>query len=200
LVLVGQISTAILVGLGLLWIPFMRFFSDQLYVYLQKVQAYISPPVAAVFLLGVFWKRVNAKGAIVSLVTGFIMGMGRLALELKKAAIEKPFGDSSEAVQEKMAAVKNVLGDGLIYQYTTMNFMHVAVFLTIICSAVLILVSLMTRPESDEQLAGLTFATTKKATGEMAVKMEGSTWQNSQIWLSIILVSIVAAIWIYFSG
>jgi len=57
----------------------MKFISGQLYVYLQSVQAYISPPIAAVFLIGVFWRRVNARGAIASLVTGFVLGMTRLA-------------------------------------------------------------------------------------------------------------------------
>ncbi|MBU1919630.1 sodium:solute symporter, partial [bacterium] len=72
LVLVGQIATVVLVGFGLLWIPLMKLISGQLYQYLQSVQAYISPPIAAVFLIGVFWKRVNSRGAIASLITGFV--------------------------------------------------------------------------------------------------------------------------------
>ena len=55
LVLVGQVVTAILVILGLLWIPFMKLISGKLYQYLQSVQAYISPPLAAEFLIGVAW-------------------------------------------------------------------------------------------------------------------------------------------------
>ena len=65
LVLVGQISTTVLVVVDLAWIPLMKLISGQLYQYLQSVQAYISPPVAVVFLIGVFWKRVNPRGAIV---------------------------------------------------------------------------------------------------------------------------------------
>jgi SSS family solute:Na+ symporter len=52
LVLVGQVATVALVILGLLWIPFMKFISGELYKYLQSVQAYISPPIAAVFCWG----------------------------------------------------------------------------------------------------------------------------------------------------
>src|SRR5688500_720853 len=87
LVVVGQASTAVLVGLGLLWIPLMRGISGQLYQYLQSVQAYISPPIAAVFLLGVFWRRVNAPGAMAALLLGFVLGMARLAAELNKDAL-----------------------------------------------------------------------------------------------------------------
>ncbi len=89
LVLVGQLATAVLVGLGLLWIPMMQFISGQLYQYMQSVQAYIAPPIAAVFLLGVFSKRMNSRGAIASLVTGFVLGMGRLVAEIFKDRLER---------------------------------------------------------------------------------------------------------------
>src|SRR5205814_3908348 len=59
LVTVGRITTVLLVGLGLLWIPFMKYVSAQIYIYLQSVQAYIAPPIAACFLLGVLFPRLN---------------------------------------------------------------------------------------------------------------------------------------------
>ena len=176
LVLVGQASTAVLVALGLAWIPFMKYISDQLYAYLQHVQAYISPPIAAVFLFGVFWKRANAKGAMASLVTGFILGMGRLVLEIKK--------DS--------------LGDGILHQYATMNFMHVAVFLTVICSAILVVVSLLTPPLSDAKLANLTYATTRPTQETAAQAASASRARTLQIVLSLVIVGMVIAIWLYF--
>ena len=53
----GRLTTGLMVVLGLLWIPFIGLLSDdRMYVYLQSVQAYISPPIAAIFLLGLFWK------------------------------------------------------------------------------------------------------------------------------------------------
>jgi len=85
LVVVGQVATVVLVGLGLLWIPMMKLISGQIYQYLQSVQAYISPPIAAVFLIGIAWQRVNSAGAIAALGTGFVLGMLRLVLELNKA-------------------------------------------------------------------------------------------------------------------
>ena len=44
--------TVVMVGLGMLWVPFIRYLSTEVYIYLQSVQAYISPPIAAVFLFG----------------------------------------------------------------------------------------------------------------------------------------------------
>src|SRR2546429_2375635 len=68
LVRVGRISAAVMVFLGLLWIPFMKYISSQIYIYLQSVQAYIAPPIAACFLLGLFYRRLNGSGAISSLL------------------------------------------------------------------------------------------------------------------------------------
>ena len=70
----------VLVGLGLLWIPLMKYISAQLYVYLQSVQAYISPPIAAVFLLGVFLGRVAG-------IAWWMSGIRTLLLALVTAAL-----------------------------------------------------------------------------------------------------------------
>ena len=64
LVNVGRLATAVLVLVGLAWIPFMQALTEGggIYRYLQSVQAYISPPIAAAFLLGIFYKKINGKG------------------------------------------------------------------------------------------------------------------------------------------
>jgi solute:Na+ symporter, SSS family len=136
LVVVGQISTAVLVVLGLLWVPLMELISGQLYQYLQSVQAYIAPPIAAVFLVGLFWDRVNARGAMAALLTGFVLGMGRLVLELNKGAL-----------------------DGLLFAFADINFLHFAAILFVICVAVLMLVSFTAPPPPAAQIAGLTYST-----------------------------------------
>jgi SSS family solute:Na+ symporter len=176
LVTVGKLATLVLVGFGLLWIPLMKLISGQLYVYLQSVQAYISPPIAAVFLLGIFCKRVNSAGAVASLATGFVLGAARLVLELAK--------DSTS---------------GLLHWYADMNFLHFAVFLFAICTGVLIAVSFMTRPEAEEKLAGLTFATaTADVTGGEASVDSNPAWRRRDAMLSILLVVAVALVWLTF--
>jgi SSS family solute:Na+ symporter len=178
LVLVGKVATGALVAFGLLWIPFMKYISSQLYVYLQSVQAYISPPIAAVFLLGVFWKRVNANGAIASLVTGFVLGMGRLVLELTKGQLS-----------------------GFLYWYADVNFLHFAIFLFAVCTAVLVVVSLLTPAESDDKLAGLTFATAEMPhPGAGEVPASDPLWRRRDLWLSVILAACVGLVWLYFNG
>jgi SSS family solute:Na+ symporter len=172
LVWVGQVSTAILVGFGLLWIPIMKLVSAQLYQYLQSVQAYISPPIAAVFLLGIMWKRVNAQGAMASLLTGFVLGVVRLVLELNKGSL-----------------------DGVLLQYASINFLHFAIVLFVICSLVLVGVSLMTPPPAASQVEGITFQTATPA-AEDAV---AASKRGSDRMLTILLVAAVAALWWFFS-
>src|SRR5438105_9552644 len=82
LVSFGRAATGIMVVLVLLWVPFIHLISSQLYIYLQSVQAYISPPIAACFILGILWTRLNAQGAITSLLSGFVLGAVRFIFEL----------------------------------------------------------------------------------------------------------------------
>jgi SSS family solute:Na+ symporter len=157
----------------------MEHISGQLYKYLQSVQAYVSPPVAAVFLLGLCWKRLNAKGAMSALLGGFVLGALRLILELNK---------------EKLA-------DGsLFHAYATMNFLHFAIVLFAICSALLIAVSLITRPMPDDKLKNLTF----QSVGDVPAEIEARVTVNAalltkHIVVTVLLVVAVLAIWWYFS-
>src|SRR5215475_403784 len=82
LVLIGRLATGVMVLLGIAWVPFITRISGQLYIYLQSVQGYISPPIASCFILGILWTRMNAQGAISSLLTGFVLGTVRFILEL----------------------------------------------------------------------------------------------------------------------
>jgi SSS family solute:Na+ symporter len=178
LVVVGKMATLVLVGFGLAWIPFMKYISGQLYVYLQSVQAYISPPIAAVFLLGVFWRRVNSHGAIASLATGFVLGAARLILELTKGSTE-----------------------GLLYWYADINFLHFAILLFAICTVVLVVVSLLTPEQSDEKLAGLTFATADAEAGETDERLVSNPrWRRLDVILSVLLFLGVALVWLAFRG
>ena len=68
LVFVGRLATAVVVVSGILWIPFMKYISGELYHYLQSVQSYLAPPIFSVFVLGIFWKRINSKGALTALI------------------------------------------------------------------------------------------------------------------------------------
>lgn len=177
LVLVGQLATVVMVGFGLAWIPMMKLISGQLYQYLQSVQAYISPPIAAVFLVGLFWARVNSAGALAALGTGFVLGLARLVLELNRA----------------------MLGDGMLAWYSDINFLHFAILLFVICCTVLVLVSLATPAPSAAQTAGLTLQTRERTPERLPSMQSDPAWRRADLWLSLLLAAIVGVIWIVFS-
>ncbi len=174
LVWFGQIATGFLVLCGFAWIPFMKNISEQLFQYLQAVQAYIAPPIAAVFLLGVMWPRANTAGAMTALLTGVVLGAARLVMEFNKDALTGP-----------------------LHTYATMNFLHFAIAMFVVCTALLILVSLATTPPSREQIAGLTF---NSDAGRAAQVVEAGAHGPSVVLGSLGVVAGVVAIWLLFRG
>lgn len=77
---VGRIATVVMVIIGLAWIPVIRG-GKGLYDYLQGIQAYLAPPIFVVFFLGVYSKRLNAKGCLWALIVGFALGLFRLGVD-----------------------------------------------------------------------------------------------------------------------
>jgi SSS family solute:Na+ symporter len=167
----GRIATGVMVILGLLWIPFIGLLSDdRMYVYLQSVQAYISPPIAAIFLFGIFWKRVNGKGAMAALITGLFIGAFRLIIE----------------IQSKTEKISNAV----LQDFASINFLHFALYLFILSSFVLVIVSLLTNKPAEEKLAGLVY-------NRFAVK-EKSAFRTINISFSILLVIVLIYLWYTF--
>ena len=76
-VLIGRIATVVVVILGIGWIPVMMSLGS-LYSYLQGIQSLLAPAMVAVFVMGIFSKRITPKAGEVGLIGGFIIGMIRL--------------------------------------------------------------------------------------------------------------------------
>nr|XP_060636189.1 sodium/glucose cotransporter 2-like [Anolis sagrei ordinatus] len=82
LLIVGRVWILVLVGISIAWIPIVQAAQGgQLFDYIQSVSSYLAPPIAAIFLLGVFVKRVNEQGAFWGLVSGLAIGMARMIPE-----------------------------------------------------------------------------------------------------------------------
>ncbi len=174
LVRFGQIATVILVIASLGWIPFMKsLMKGGIFHYLQSVQAYISPPIAAVFLFGLFYKWINAKGAIVALWIGFILGIFRLVFEFLN-------NEGSIVVEDS----------SLLGMFLGINFLHFALFLFILCAAILMIVSKMGTTQPAAQLELVTF---QKSTTKPSFKFSKDTV------LTIILIVLVLTLWAVFS-
>ncbi|GAB3688655.1 sodium:solute symporter [Spirosoma flavus] len=174
----GRISTVVLVAVSLLWVPLVTVLSDQLYVYLQSVQSYISPPIACVFLVGLLWPRANATGSKVVLWTGLALGMLRFVLE----------------VIHKNSPFSNPVLKPLI----EMNFMHFAILLFIISVLLLIVVSLATPAPAQDKLNGLTFRYAGEVKLDEDYKIENPVRRRQNVTASIILLVMLLVLWILF--
>jgi len=183
LVTFGRIATGGMVLLGLLWVPFIHLLSAELYIYLQSVQAYISPPIAVCFIFGILWPRMNGQGAISSLLTGFVLGAARFIFEV----LDKTHHYDS----------------GAIRWLVEMNFLHYAIFMFVVCTAVLIGVSLMYPAPDRKKLAGLTFATVGEKMDMVGIPRpqlakETRTEHMMNVAFTCILLAAVIGLWIYF--
>ena len=169
LVAFGQACTVILVLMGMAWIPLMKIISGELFTYLQKVQAYISPPIAAVFIFGILFKTLNSTGALWALWSGFIIGVSRLGLEL---------------------ASSKVTLSPMLQSFVEINFLHFAFILFVICSVVFTIASKLSPQTQTEAQLALTRTPGGSAFGDE---------EKKDAILSLLLCVVIFSIWFYFS-
>jgi len=175
LVRVGRIATAAVVVIGMIWIPIMQSMSKQLYSYLQLVQSLLAPGIAAVFMAGIFSRRVTPKSGFIGLATGFTLGMLRLLLQAlhQSAGIEWP---------------------SLIQALVDINWLYFSFLLFVFTCAVIYAVSQVTPKAPPEQIEGLTWRTVSRDTATA----ERGTYGFWEIFHTCVIAGIVIAIYIYF--
>jgi len=175
LVSVGRIATGIVVVLGIAWIPIMQNISGVLYEYLQSVQAYIAPPITAVFLLGIFYKRINSKGAMATLMVGLLFAFIRLVLELNRNAFDE---------------------GSIFYFIGNLNFLTFAAWFFLFSVLLCIVVSLLTPAPLEQQIKGLTF-------GSLTDGQKAENRTSYNIWdvvFSLLVIGIVIFVMVSFNG
>jgi SSS family solute:Na+ symporter len=179
LVWIGRIATTVMVLIGLLWIPVIRG-GRGLYDYLQSVQAYLAPPIFVVFFLGVFWKRLNGKGCLSALVVGFILGLFRLAVDTPVKLID---GFTYES-------------GSFLWIINNMFFQYYSIVILVVCMAVMIVVSYLTREPDYEKISGLTYGT---VTPEQRAESRRS-WNMLDVIASFAVIGAILAAYLYFNG
>ena len=172
---VGKLATTIIVVLGIIWIPIMqKIGGGVMYQYLQNVQSYIAPPVAAVFLLGIIWKRVNSNAAITTLIVGLFLLFLRLGSEIY--------------FQTEISSNKVI--DNWLFVFATVNFSHMAILMFIFSLILCSIISMLTEVPDYDKITGLTLGTLTKKQKSDTTK----TYGNIDIVLSVILVVVVIII------
>lgn len=182
LVRVGRIATVVMVLIGLLWIPVIRG-SKGLYFYLQSVQGYLAPPIFTVFFLGVFMRRLNARGCLAALVVGFLLGLFRLA-------VDTPIALGLSGFEQGYAP------GSFLWIVNNIYFQYFSILIFLVCVAVMIGVSYATETPSARQIEGLTFAT---VTAEQRAVTRAS-WGAAEVLASAVVLILILAAYLYFRG
>ena len=182
LVWVGRIATTIMVLIALTWIPVIQG-ARGLYQYLQGVQGYLAPPIFTVFFLGVFNKRLNAKGCLAALIVGFALGAFRLAVDTP--------------VSLGMGAYQGGYTPGtFLWIVNNIYFQYYSLFIFIVSVLVMIGVSYATAAPSYERISGLTFATVTKEHREESRR----SWDSKDVIASAVVLVMILLAYLYFRG
>jgi SSS family solute:Na+ symporter len=171
-----------MVLIALLWIPVIQG-ARGLYDYLQGIQAYLAPPIAAVFFLGVFFRRLNAAGCLAALVAGFALGLFRLAVDtpvtLGLTGYERGYAQGS-----------------LLWVVNNIYFQYYGLLIFLVSVVAMVGVSLATAPPPERQLAGLTYATVSRSQRDASRR----SWDWREVAGSAVVLALIAVTYIYFNG
>jgi SSS family solute:Na+ symporter len=179
LVWIGRVATAVMVLIGLFWIPVIQG-GRGLYDYLQGVQSYLAPPIFVVFFLGVFWKRLNAKGCLAALITGFVLGVFRMAIDTPIKLIEGFSYDNGS----------------FFWVMNNIFFQYYSLVIFIVCVAVMVIVSYMTQEPDYNKISGLTFGTLS----DQDRKTTQASWSKGDVFASVLLIVFIVMAYLFFTG
>jgi solute:Na+ symporter, SSS family len=175
LVLIGRLSTTVIIFLAIICVPLVKIIDKEVYLYLQSVQAFISPPIAAIFIFGLLSKRVTAKAALWTLIIGEGLGLSRLVME--------------------MLYNSEIITSSIVQQIISINFLHLAVILFLISSVVLWSISLLQRTADTKDISEYTFNLNIKWQRIFNSPGELSKNYRTNILLSAFIVVIIIGLW-----
>jgi SSS family solute:Na+ symporter len=182
LVRTGRIATTVMVFIAFAWIPVIKN-AQGLYGYLQAVQGYLAPPIFVVFFLGVFFKRMNANGALWSMLVGFVLGIFRMIVDTP--------------VTLGLRGFQNGYPHGsFLWIVNNIYFQYFSVLITLISAIVMVTVSYASSQPDYAAIKSLTFATT---TREDKANTRAS-WSWIEVGGSALVVLCILGAYLYFRG
>ena len=123
---IGRVAAVVVMLLAMLWSTQGDKFSS-IFEAINKIAAAIAPPVATVFLFGVFSRRGTNRAAIVTLITGLVLGITAFCLDFEP-----------------------ISGTMYLTRGLHIPFMLQAFFLFVICTIIYFVVSYLTpKPPAD---------------------------------------------------
>jgi SSS family solute:Na+ symporter len=187
--------------MGICWVLVIKSLHSNLYTYLQSVQGYLSPAIAVLFLLGVFWKRATAPAALIAFVVGVVGGFGRLAADL----VMRDDGDAVTALKQKLyqhaitadqygAAIAPIRArHGWIFDFWNVHWLYYTQILFVVTAALLVAISLVTRAPDP---ATIRFTWYGASPAEKAATRK--SWDGLDVALSLVVLAAVVAFYIAF--
>ncbi|XP_048412646.1 sodium/glucose cotransporter 1 [Stegostoma tigrinum] len=159
LMLAGRVFTLVLIGISIAWIPIVQTAqSGQLFDYIQSITSYLGPPIASVFLLAIFVKRVNEQGAFWGLMFGLATGLSRMITEFV-------YGTGSCVIPSKCPKI--ICG---------VHYLYFAIILFVATNLVVLIVSFLTKPIDDVHLYRLCWSLRNST--EERVDLDNDDWKN----------------------
>jgi SSS family solute:Na+ symporter len=182
LVRTGRLATTVMVFIAFAWIPVIKN-AQGLYGYLQAVQGYLAPPIFVVFFLGVFFKRMNAQGALWAMIVGFVLGIFRMIVDTP--------------VTLGLGGLQNGYPHGsFLWIINNIYFQYFSVLITLVSAIVMVVVSYMTAEPNYATLQNLTFAT--KTTEDKAATR--ASWDWREVAASGLVLACILGAYLYFRG
>ncbi len=182
LVRTGRMATAVMVLIALLWIPVIQG-AQGLYDYLQAVQGYLAPPIFVVFFFGVFWKRLNAQGALWAMVTGFLLGIFRMLVDTPVTLGLKGFEHGYPH-------------GSFLWIVNNINFQYFSMLITVVSAVTMILASHLSPQPDYQAIKNLTFATTTKEDRQATF----ASWDWREVAASAVVLAFILGAYLYFRG
>ncbi len=215
-VVVGRIATAAIVFIGICWVLVIKNLQMPLYLYLQNVQGYLSPAIAVLFGLGVFWKRATAPAALWAFVIGMIGGFGRLAADLVMhseadavSALKQSlyhsyqamqagtvtaaqYGDALAQYNTGIAAIKSH-HNPLLFDFWNIHWLYYCEGLFVLTALLMVIISLMTKAPDPKTIKYTYYGATPEE--KAATKASWNAWD---VILSLIVIGCVVLFYIKF--
>ncbi|XP_043542762.1 sodium/glucose cotransporter 1 [Chiloscyllium plagiosum] len=159
LMLAGRVFTLVLIGISIAWIPIVQTAqSGQLFDYIQSITSYLGPPIASVFLLAIFVKRVNEPGAFWGLIFGLATGLSRMIPE---------FVYGTGSCVRPSNCPKIICG---------IHYLYFAIILFVATNVMVLIVSFLTKPIDDVHLYRLCWSL--RNSKEERVDLDNDDWKN----------------------
>jgi transporter, SSS family len=178
LVLIGRLFTLLTVVIAILCVPLLKIVNAQIYIYLQSIQAYVSPPITVLFVFGLLFKKANAKGALWTLIVGEFLGLMRIIAEL--------------------LTHYKLVESSFITHFASINFLHFAIISFLGCSAFFYLVSYFSTEKIEDNAENIySFFTENLTEIKYNIRYFGKTVSEyrASLMFSLIILIVVLCLW-----